>query len=135
MCVLRVSGSRFDPEGYLRTSKLLPSRVFLAGTPRLMTKPDGMKHTHSGFTVAVSDAEWTLRDQAHDACSFLAVHEAELATLSSLPEVEDVRLDFPLEKRDISVQSEYFPPELVRAAGRAGIGLELTIYLCAENEE
>ncbi|WP_437957302.1 hypothetical protein WME76_39220 [Sorangium sp. So ce119] len=134
MCVLRVSGSRFDPQGYLRTSKLRPSSVFLAGTPRLVTKPDGVKHTRSGFTVTVSDAEWTLRDQAHDACSFLAVHEAELATLSSLPEVEDVRLDFPIEKRDVLAQSECFPPALVRTAGRAGIGLELTMYLCTEDE-
>ncbi|XYH99534.1 hypothetical protein ACMHYB_07170 [Sorangium sp. So ce1128] len=109
--------------------------MFLAGTPRLTTKPDGIKHTHSGFTVTVSDAEWTLRDQAHDACSFLAAHEAELATLSSLPEVEDVRLDFPIEQRDVLAQSEYFPPDLVRAAGRAGIGLELTIYLCTDDEE
>lgn len=134
MCVLRVSGSSFDPEGYLRTSKLQPSMVFLAGTPRLTTRPEGIKHTHSGFTVTVSDAEWTLRDQAHDACAFLDVHEAELATLSSWPEVEDVRLDFPIEKRDVLAQSEYFPPELVRAAGRAGIGLELSIYLCTEDE-
>ncbi|KYF69852.1 hypothetical protein BE15_23865 [Sorangium cellulosum] len=108
--------------------------MFLAGTPRLMAKPDGMKLTRSGFTVTVSDAAWTLRDQAQDACSFLAVHEAELATLSSLPEVEDVRLDFPIEKRDVLTQSEYFPSELVRAAGRAGIGLEITIYLCAGDE-
>ncbi|KYF75442.1 hypothetical protein BE11_26145 [Sorangium cellulosum] len=45
-----------------------------------------------------------------------------------------LRADFPIEKRDVLAQSECFPPELVRAAGRAGIGLELTIYLCMEDE-
>jgi hypothetical protein len=49
-----------------------------------------------------------------------------------MPEVEDIRLDFPLDLRidreNVFTQFEYFPPALVALAGALGCGLEMSIY-------
>ena len=142
MCVLRVTGSpSFDVDGYLLGSSLKPGKIFRAGTPRLPTSQRAVPtHSSSGFNVDVSDGDWSnLSEQIRDASAFLAVHQAELAALSLLPSVQDVRLDFAVElrigKSDIAAQSEFFPAALVEAAGRAGIGLELSIYPVSEEDQ
>ena len=140
MCVLRVTGAKFDPAEFLRTSALRPSNVFKAGDPRIVSRPTGPVWPTSGFTVAVSDAAWSdLATQVSDACGFLERHAAELHTLSRLGDVEDMRLDFAIELRigqnDAVAQFDYFPPHLVRAAGNLDIGIELSTYACSEEQE
>ena len=50
--------------------------------------------------------------------------------------VEDVRLDVPIECRDGAfAQFNYFPPELVRAAGKLGIGIELSSYAASDQDD
>jgi hypothetical protein len=55
-----------------------------------------------------------------------------------LEAVEDVRLDFPsclrIGTNDVVAQFDYFPPALLKAAGNLGIGLELSIYPCSEED-
>ena len=141
MCVLRISGSRFDAEAYLGASELRPSSIFKAGEPRSpKSKPQGPTNQTSGFHVAVSDAKWSdLAQQIDDACAFLARHEAELRVLTAMPEVEDARLDFPtnlrMGKSNVFAQCAYFPPQFIRASGLLGIGVELTIYPSADGDE
>jgi hypothetical protein len=142
MCVLRITGSpSFDVDGYLLGSSLKPGKIFRAGTPRLpKSQPGGPTHSSSGFNVDVSDGDWSnLSEQIRDASAFLAVHHAELAALSRLPSVRDVRLDFAVELRigrsDVVVQSEFLPAALVEAAARAGIGLELSIYPVSDGDQ
>jgi hypothetical protein len=142
MCVLRVTGSpSFDVDGYLLESSLKPGKIFRAGTPRLpKSQPDGPTHSSSGFNVDVSNGDLSnLSEQIRDACAFLALHQPELVALSLLPSVRDLRLDFPIELRvgrsDVVVQSEFFPATLVEAAGRAGIGLELSIYPVSDGDQ
>lgn len=129
MCVLRVNGVTFDPRAYLRTSTMTACAGHLRGQPRRRTKPDGDRHADSGFVVRVSEASWSnLAEQARDAVTFIVTHEAELAALAVMPDVDDVRLDFPVYRRDVFVQCELFPRDLVRLAGRVGLALELSLY-------
>src|SRR5947209_15235081 len=98
MCVLRVTGRKFDPEKYLASSKLAPYSVFRAGEPRFASNPKGKIHEVSGFKVDVSRRPWdSLADQVLNAIAFLKRHKQPLARLRSIPEVEDVRLDFQLD--------------------------------------
>ena len=133
MCVLRVSGQRFDPSRFLARSKLKPYSVFRAGEPRFASEPNGARHEVSGFKVKVSRRSWErLAGQVTDAVAFLKKHKRALTKLRSIREVEDIRLDFPLDllidRRTVFTQFDYFPPELVSLAGVLGCGLEVSIY-------
>ena len=44
------------------------------------------------------------------------------------PGVEDMRLDFGIERRDVAVQCDYLPPDLIRVAALLGLGIELSQY-------
>jgi hypothetical protein len=133
MCVLRVSGKKFDPARYLATSQLKPYSVFRAGESRFSSQPKGKIHGQSGFKVDVSRSPWdNLAGQVADAMAFLKKHKRTLLKLRSIPEVEDIRLDFPLilriDREQVFAQFDYFPPALVSLAGALGCGLEVSIY-------
>jgi hypothetical protein len=132
MCVLHASGKDFDPDSYLASAPFTAYRVFHVGEPRL-THRDGGHFEGSGFSAIVSEASWTdVKGQVEDAIGFLKNHQVSLADLRSRPELDDLRLDFPIELRigvnNVAAQFDYFPPELVSRAGALGIGLEISIY-------
>src|SRR6266566_7725814 len=133
MCVLRVSGRQFNPASYLASSRLTPYSVFRAGEPRVASQPSGKTHDESGFKVDVSrSSRDNLAGQVADAIAFLEKHKRTLAKLRSIPEVEDIRLDFALDlridRKTVFTQFDYFPPALVSLAGALGCGLEMSIY-------
>jgi hypothetical protein len=133
MCVLRVSGKRFDAARFLVGSRLKPYSVFRIGEPILASHPGGRVHKTSGFKVDVSRSSWAeLTGQVLDAIAFLKKHKRTLVKLRTIPEVEDVRLDFPIDlrvdRKKAFAQFDYFPPALVSLAGELGCGLELSIY-------
>ena len=133
MCVLRVTGKKFDAETHLALSGLTAHDVFRAGEPRSKSQPDGKRNQLSGFTVDVSRDSWAdLRGQVADAIAFLKEHEQALIVLRSTPGVDDIRLDFPvdlrIDRQNVMAQFDYFPPELVSRAGALGLGLEISIY-------
>jgi hypothetical protein len=133
MCVLRVTGKKFEPARYLASSTLVPYAVFRAGDPRLASQRNSKIYEESGFKVDVTRGPWdSLAGQAVDAIAFLKKHQRTLARLRSVPVVEDVRLDFRLDlridRRKVFAQFDYFQPELVSLAGALGFGLELSIY-------
>ena len=68
------------------------------------------------------------QDQIRDAIKFLERHKRQLRRLSRLPGVETLTLDFGVARRDVPAQFDYFPPNLLLAAGKLGIGLELSWY-------
>jgi hypothetical protein len=132
MCVLRVTGKDFEPDGPLALSGLTPCNVFRKG-PRSALRPDGPRRETSGFTVVVSRASRAdLVEQVNDAIAFLRQHGNAIAGLRSAPGVEDLRLDFPVDLRidreTVMAQFDYFPPELVSLAGTLGLGIEISIY-------
>ena len=133
MCVLRVSGERFDPSQFLAGSKLKPYSVFRAGEPRFVSQSNGKLHEMSGFKVNVSQRSWDgLHGQVADAIAFLKKYKRSLSKLRLIRDVDDIRLDFPLDlridRKKVFTQFEYFPPELVSLAGALGCGLEMSIY-------
>jgi hypothetical protein len=133
MCVLRVSGKSFDPVKYLGSTRLKPYSVFRAGEPRFASQPNGETHDVSGFKVDVSRrSRDDLPGQVVDAIGFLRKHERALLKLRSVPEVEDIRLDFPvdlrIDRKNVFAQFDYCPRKLVSLAGAIGCGLELSIY-------
>jgi hypothetical protein len=133
MCVLRVTGRKFDPAKHLASSTLTPYSVFRAGEPKLGAQTNGQKHEVSGFNVEVSRASWTnLAVQAADAVAFLQKHRRSLTRLRRIREVEDIWLDFPLDlridRKTVFAQFDYFPPKLISLAGGVGCGLGISIY-------
>jgi hypothetical protein len=133
MCVLRVTGKRFDPDSFLAGAGLRADKVFHAGEPRYSSQPDGDRFDVSGFRIDVSCASWAaLSGQVSDAIRYLKDHEDVLSRLRSTPGVDDMRLDFPvdlrIDRKQVMAQFDYFPPELVTRAGALGFGIEMSIY-------
>ncbi|MGH9389242.1 MAG: hypothetical protein ACRD1Z_06460, partial [Vicinamibacteria bacterium] len=111
-CVLRASGTDFDPEAFLAESELRAGAnpIYRRGEPR---PGGGETWQSSGFHVGVSEAELSdLPGQIRDAVRFLSRHEEELQRLGRFDGVEAVCLDFAIESRDVAVQSDVFDAEL-----------------------
>jgi hypothetical protein len=132
MCVLRVGGSEFDVDAFLATSSFEAIRIHRKGELRFVAKPDGPRKQASGFNVDVSVKPWSdLPGQIDDTRAFLSEYEAELLRLKSFPGVS-AQLDFPMNLRigtkNIAVQSNRLPADLLLAAGRLGVDIVMTIY-------
>ena len=84
---------------------------------------------NSGFSVVASEADFdNIKKQIKDAIAFLQRNAEELKRLKNYPEVEEPVLDFGIEDRDVAVQCDYFPAQLLFLAGNLGIGLEISRY-------
>ncbi len=129
-CVLRVSGKYFDARAYAQRSRLPIVTVHVRGEPRLpRTKPNGDKYKSSSVTIDVSGAQFeNVKRQIRDAIKFLAEHRSILRGLRRVVGVETITLDFGVSDRSVAAQFDYFPPELITAAGSLGIGLEISRY-------
>ena len=121
-CVLRVSGTNFDVEAFLDDSPLDPCAVWHRGEIRSNGQ---LPADSSGLTLDVSDGD--LAEQIVGAVIFLRNNSDEVCRLTSCLGVE-AHLDFGIDRRDVFVQTDYFPPELIRLAGSLGLGIELSQY-------
>lgn len=93
-------------------------------------------NTTSGFNVVVSDAEFSeFTRQVEDTIAFLTTHRGELERLGAAPGIEELWLDFGIERRDVMLQCDQFPPELIRLAGQLGMGIELSQYPVPDDDE
>lgn len=129
-CILRVSGRQFASRLYAQRTTLPVVSVYVRGEPRLpRSKPNGKKNITSGVNIEVSGAGFTnLKRQIRDAVSFLTRHRLALRRLGRIAGVEKLTLDFGVADRDVAAQFDYFPPELITAAGSLGIGIEISRY-------
>ena len=124
-CVLRASGDYFEPQRFLDDSAFLPCNVFRKGE----RKAQNRSWTSSGFTVVVSEASGDdLAQQIQDAIEFLRMHGEEIVRLRRFEGLDDVDLDFGVNRKNGFLQSSYLPPELVTLAGALGVGVEISIY-------
>jgi hypothetical protein len=128
--VLRVTGQDFDVGEFLAGSTLTARGVFRRGEPRFPGS-----HTHlrrnekSGMNVLASDAAFDeFTRQIAEATAFLLAEAEEIRRLVNFPGVEMVTLDFGIERRDVVVQSDHFPSDLIRVAGSLGLSIELSQY-------
>ncbi len=132
---MRAIGREFDVDAFLKGSPLDATAVFHRGEPRGPAATAGPQRSASGFSVAVSTGDTDdLSEQLGAATCFLAEHEDELRRLGSYPGVEEVCLDLALPRRNVTVQSELFPAELLWRAGALDIDLMVTHYAIADAE-
>jgi hypothetical protein len=128
--MLRASGDGFDVDAFLVDCALPVCAVWRRGEPVFPeTQPDGRRHERSGVHVEVSDAdigEFSL--QAEEAADFIQAEFEHVRRLCGWPGVESVTLDFGIERRDVAVQRDMLPPELVRLAGLLGLGIAMSQY-------
>jgi hypothetical protein len=128
--VLRAIGRDFDVDAFLTGSTLKPCSVYRRGEPRFpASQPRGPTLEKSGLHVVLSDADFhEFPKQVADSTAFLLAEAEEIHRLRTFPGVEDVTLDFGIERRDVVVQSDHLPADLIRAAGALGLGIELSQY-------
>lgn len=121
-CVLRAGGPDFDVDAFLDESPFEPCAVWHRGEVR---HPGRTPATQSSFNLDVSDGD--LPHQIIGAIAFLKSDADELRRLLAFPGIEG-HLDFGIARRDSYMQTDFFPPELIRLAGSLGLGIELTQY-------
>ncbi len=140
MCVLRVYGANFDAESFLAgDTRLEPCAVFWPGVPAYDKRVARGRNSDHGFHVTVSDREWSdWEGQVSDALAFLEEHQEVLEQLTGRSDVDTVTLDFPADAHPDAqaiVCDQVFPATLIRAAGRAGVAIELTVYVAGSETE
>jgi hypothetical protein len=132
-CVLRAGGIEFDTEAYLADSPFTHATRYRRGDPQWPAL--GQASRTSGFNVTISEADvGDLATQIDEAIAFLDEHEDELRRLGRFEGMEEMEIDFAVEWRDLSVQTDWFPPELLWRAGALDIALRVTHYLTPQRE-
>ncbi len=133
-CVLRVWGRDFDVDEFLNRSSLEPLTIWHAGESQSpISVPAAHPQLHSGMHVSVSIREFSdLSGQIKDAESFLRTHNEELLRLRDFSGIESSALDFPVESRDVAVQTDTFPPSLLGLMGQLKITLAISHYPTSE---
>jgi hypothetical protein len=121
-CVLRVIGTDFDVDDFLKDSTLADAAVFHRGEER----PAGATGAASGFNLEIGEGRADLGLQVQAARRFLRQHEDELRRLGSFDGVEEVCLDFTIRRRAGAAQSDVFPADLLWQAGALDIDLVVT---------
>jgi len=127
-CVLKAYGADFQVDRFLEASELTPCVVRRRGEPFFTGgNPQGKVSDVSRVHIVVSEADFdNLPDQIQDTISFLEQHRGELARLCKFPDVEGVFLDFGIDRRDVAVQYDDFPAELLYLAGSLGISIRVS---------
>jgi hypothetical protein len=127
-CILRIFGEEFNIDD-LSDTELEVDSVWRKGDPRFVTKPEGDKLQTSGVSYLISNAEFEEFDkQIVDAIKYLRNNKSQIRSVTSLRGVEGSSLDFGIVWRDVAVQCDHFPAELVKEAGELGLGMELSQY-------
>jgi hypothetical protein len=116
-CVFVASGLRFDVDGYLRTSSLKPISAFRKGE---IPSKESSARPDSGFVIVVS--EGSVAEQVGSAMTFLSRHERDFQTMRQHG-VDNLLLDFGVERTGKMQESHYLPPELIARMGQLGLGL------------
>jgi len=133
-CIFRVCGDNLDIESLLSIVALQPDRVWRRGEPRRKNKDK--VHTFSGATFTASGADFSEFDvQVEDATRFLEDNHQDVLTMVAFEGVEDVRLDFGIEFRDVAIHGDFLPNHFLRAAGAAGISVLLSHYPCPDEDD
>ena len=133
--VLRVHGKAFNVDAFVANCTLPVCTVKRRGEPVSATsQADGRRHEQSGVHILASESDFTdFPAQVNDAISFLRANELELRRLRTSPGVETAMLDFGIERRDVAVQSDRLPAELLRLAGALDLDIELSQYPLADS--
>ena len=133
MCTLRICGDDLDVEALLGHLTLEPAAVYRRG--EIWLKSTGRRRLTSGVNIGVSDAGFAnLNEQIADVCAFVEEHRSELAALRSLPGVEHIDFDFPVEEKDVTIPSYCFPAKLIELLASIGAELKVSLYPAAKED-
>ena len=132
--VLRAYGVGFDVDAFITGCCMPVCAVKRRGEPVYpASQPNGRRHERSGIHVLASDADFDeFPRQVEEATAFLRANIEQLRRLMSFPGVEGVTLDFGITRRDVAVQCDHLPAELVQLAGSLGLAIELSQYSADE---
>jgi hypothetical protein len=133
--VLRAYGWDFDVDAFLAGCALPVCAVKRRGEAVFpASQPNGRRHERSGVHISASDADFSeFPQQVEEATAFLRANAAEVRRLCEFPGVEGVTLDFGIARRDVAVQCDLLPAELVQQAGLLGLAIELSQYPVEES--
>jgi len=88
------------------------------------------------MNVSVSTCEFSdLTGQIDDAIRFVSNNDQELQRLRDFPGLEEMELDFPVEERDVAVQSDAFPAQMLSLLGSLRIGLVVSRYPATDDPQ
>lgn len=132
--VLRAYGAGFDVAAFLAGCSMPVCAVKRRGEPVFpASQPNGRRHKQSGIHVSASDAGFEeFPRQVEEAAAFLRANAEQIRRLVMFPGVEGVTLDFGIVRRNVAVQSDHLPVDLVRLAGSLGLAIELSHYPASE---
>lgn len=135
--VIRAYGDAFDVDAFLTGCTLPVCAIKRRGEPVFpKSQPDGRRHERSGVHVLASDAGFDqFERQIVEATAFLRAEFDQVRRLVGWPGVHDATLDFGVERRDVAVQCDLLPMELISAAGTLGLAIELSQYPAPEQHE
>jgi hypothetical protein len=128
-CILNFVGRNADVAQLLVLSPIKPCNIFRYGEPR-SSRPNSRICQTSGLNLEVSTADFEyLEEQQADAIRFLRTNAIVLKSMREVSGVEKAILDFGIQMRNVIVQSDAFPQELIGALATIGCDLELTQFL------
>jgi hypothetical protein len=132
MCTRRICGDELDVEALLGHLTLEPAAVYRRGA--VLFKSTSRRRATSGGNIGVSDEGFAnLDEQIADVCAFIEEHRLELAALRSLPGVEHIDFDFPVEEKDVTMPSYRFPAKLIELLASIGAELEVSLFPAAKD--
>jgi hypothetical protein len=135
-CMFRICGVDLDIDALLADTTLVSEGPYRRGEPRLKTRPDGKKHAQSGASFLVSMADFDdFETQITGALVFLKVNRPAVQKIMNWSGVDGGCLDFGIYRRDVPVQCDCFPADLLKAVGDLGLDIELSQYWNEEEEE
>lgn len=127
-CYLRFCGDELNVKEIIKTLNISPSKIWEKGLPRFKRNPNKLNR-NSGFNILVSDAEFNeFEKQKKEAIDYLRKHQELLSKIMSYEGVDGGDLDFGIEWRDVVIQCDNFPANLIKLAGQIGLGVELSQY-------
>ena len=133
-CILRiiVNDIAFDE---MLSIPLEPDSFWRKGESSPSKNSTDKKFKDSGGNYVVSDAEFEeFAQQKQDAFEYLMHNKTQIRQIMSLSGAQGT-LDFGIIWRDVAVQCDHFPAELIRIAGELGLAIELTQYPPSEDED
>lgn len=130
-CYLRIIGEELDPDDLVKKTGLSVNRISRKGEPRMATRPDGPKLTHSSAQMTASSAEFeNFNQQVTETIDFLQTNYEKLARLNEVTGIEFAVLSFGVAgKSDMAVQNFFLGPEVIQLAGQLNLSIEMSVYL------
>ncbi len=133
-CILRVSGEALDVDLMLSSNAMELDQVWRKGEPRSIKDK---VHINSGVQFVVSGAEFEeFPVQRNDAIAFLKTNEIAIKKMADFANVQNCVLDFgvSITEGNVAVMT-YLSPELISLAAKSGAGIEISCYLCSEDDD